>query len=200
MTALENLSKLLSRLPGVGPKSASRIAFSLINTPKDYNQLLAQSIAEIKDRIRPCSVCGSFSETEICPICSDTMRDRTQLCIVEQPQDVITIQASGAYNGLFHVLGGAINPLNGVGPENLSFDKLIQRINEGSFKEIIIATNPTEEGDTTALYIRHILKDREGLSLTRLASGLPIGGASGGADFDPRGTTMTRSFRGRIQF
>ena len=196
MTALENLSKLLSRLPGVGPKSASRIAFSLINTPKDYNDLLAQSIAEIKDRIRPCSICGSFSETEICPVCSDSMRNRTQLCIVEQPQDVITIQASGAYNGLFHVLGGAINPLNGVGPENLSFDKLIQRINEGSFKEIIIATNPTEEGDTTALYIRHVLKDREGLSLTRLASGLPIGGDLEYADR----TTLTRSFRGRIQF
>ena len=196
MTALENLSKLLSRLPGVGPKSASRIAFSLINTPKDYNELLAKSIAEIKDRIRPCSICGSFSETEICPVCSDSMRNRTQLCIVEQPQDVITIQASGAYNGLFHVLGGAINPLNGVGPETLSFDKLIQRINEGSFKEIIIATNPTEEGDTTALYIRHVLKDREGLSLTRLASGLPIGGDLEYADR----TTLTRSFRGRIQF
>ena len=196
MTALENLSKLLSRLPGVGPKSASRIAFSLINTPKDYNELLAKSIAEIKDRIRPCSICGSFSETEICPVCSDSMRDRTQLCIVEQPQDVITIQASGAYNGLFHVLGGAINPLNGVGPENLSFDRLLQRINEGSFREIIIATNPTEEGDTTALYIRHILKDREGLSLTRLASGLPIGGDLEYADR----TTLTRSFRGRIQF
>lgn len=196
MTAIENLSKLLSRLPGVGPKSASRIAFSLINTPKDYNELLAQSIAEIKDRIRPCSVCGSFSETEICPVCSDPMRDKTQLCIVEQPQDVITIQASGAYNGLFHVLGGAINPLNGVGPENLSFGKLIERINEGQFKEIIIATNPTEEGDTTALYIRHILKDREGLSLTRLASGLPIGGDLEYADR----TTLTRSFRGRISF
>ena len=196
MTAIENLAKLLSRLPGVGPKSASRIAFSLINTPKDYNELLAQSIAEIKDRIRPCSICGSFSETEICPVCSDAMRDKTQLCIVEQPQDVITIQASGAYNGLFHVLGGAINPLNGIGPENLSFGKLIERINEGQFKEIIIATNPTEEGDTTALYIRHILKDREGLSLTRLASGLPIGGDLEYADR----TTLTRSFRGRIQF
>lgn len=196
MTAIENLAKLLSRLPGVGPKSASRIAFSLINTPKDFNELLAQSIAEIKDRIRPCSICGSFSETEICPVCSDAMRDKTQLCIVEQPQDVITIQASGAYNGLFHVLGGAINPLNGVGPENLSFGKLIERINEGQFKEIIIATNPTEEGDTTALYIRHILKDREGLSLTRLASGLPIGGDLEYADR----TTLTRSFRGRIQF
>lgn len=196
MTALENLSKLLSRLPGVGPKSASRIAFSLINTPKDYNDLLARSIAEIKDKVRPCSICGSFTETEICPVCSDSMRDRSQLCIVEQPQDVLSIQASGAYNGLFHVLGGAINPLNGVGPENLSFAQLTKRIDEGSFKEIIIATNPTEEGDTTALYIRHILKDRDGLTLTRLASGLPIGGDLEYADR----TTLTRSFRGRISF
>lgn len=196
MTALENLSKLLSRLPGVGPKSASRIAFSLINTPKDYNDLLAQSIAEIKDKVRPCSICGSFTETEICPVCSDSMRDRTQLCIVEQPQDVLSIQASGAYNGLFHVLGGAINPLNGVGPENLSFSQLLKRIDEGSFKEIIIATNPTEEGDTTALYIRHILKGKEGLTLSRLASGLPIGGDLEYADR----TTLTRSFRGRISF
>ncbi|MBR4478212.1 MAG: recombination protein RecR [Spirochaetales bacterium] len=196
MTALDNLSKLLSRLPGVGPKSATRIAFSLINTSRDYNDLLAKSIAEIKDKIRPCSICGSYSESEICPVCSDPMRDKTQLCIVEQPQDVITIQSSGAYNGLFHVLGGAINPLNGVGPENLTFGKLIERINSGKFKEIIIATNPTEEGDTTALYIRHILKDREGLSLTRLASGLPIGGDLEYADR----TTLMRSFRGRTQF
>ena len=196
MTALDNLSKLLSRLPGVGPKSASRIAFSLINTPADYNALLAKNIAEIKDKVKPCSICGSYTENDPCPVCSDPVRDRTQLCIVEQPQDVLTIQASGAYNGLFHVLGGAINPLNGIGPENLSFDKLKKRISEGSFREIIIATNPTEEGDTTALYIRHILRDREDLSLTRLASGLPIGGDLEYADR----TTLTRSFRGRIKF
>ena len=196
MTALDNLSKLLSRLPGVGPKSASRIAFSLINTPADYNALLAKNIAEIKDKVKPCSICGSYTENDPCPVCSDPVRDRTQLCIVEQPQDVLTILASGAYNGLFHVLGGAINPLNGIGPENLSFDKLKKRISEGSFREIIIATNPTEEGDTTALYIRHILRDREDLSLTRLASGLPIGGDLEYADR----TTLTRSFRGRIKF
>ena len=196
MTALDNLSKLLSRLPGVGPKSASRIAFSLINTPADYNALLAKNIAEIKDKVKPCSICGSYTENDPCPVCSDPVRDRTQLCIVEQPQDVLTIQASGAYNGLFHVLGGAINPLNGIGPENLSFDKLKKRIAEGSFREIIIATNPTEEGDTTALYIRHILRDRGALSLTRLASGLPIGGDLEYADR----TTLTRSFRGRIKF
>ena len=104
MTALENLTKLLSRLPGVGPKSASRIAFSLIKTPKDYNRLLAEDIATIQEKVHPCSICGSFTETDPCPVCTDTTRDRSMLCIVEQPQDVMTIQASGAYNGLFHVL------------------------------------------------------------------------------------------------
>ncbi len=195
MTALENLTKLLSRLPGVGPKSASRIAFSLIKTPKDYNRLLAEDIATIQEKVHPCSICGSFTETDPCPVCTDTTRDRSMLCIVEQPQDVMTIQASGAYNGLFHVLGGAINPLNGVGPEDLSFGKLLERIEEGSFSEIIIATNPTEEGDTTALYIRHVLKNHPELNLTRLASGLPIGGDLEYADR----TTLTRSFRGRVK-
>lgn len=195
MTALENLTKLLSRLPGVGPKSASRIAFSLIKTPKDYNRLLAEDIATIQEKVHPCSICGSFTETDPCPVCTDTTRDRSMLCIVEQPQDVMTIQASGAYNGLFHVLGGAINPLNGVGPEDLSFGKLMERIEDGSFSEIIIATNPTEEGDTTALYIRHVLKNHPELNLTRLASGLPIGGDLEYADR----TTLTRSFRGRVK-
>jgi len=195
MTALENLTKLLSRLPGVGPKSASRIAFSLIKTPKDYNRLLAEDIATIQEKVHPCSICGSFTETDPCHVCTDTTRDRSMLCIVEQPQDVMTIQASGAYNGLFHVLGGAINPLNGVGPEDLSFGKLMERIETGSFSEIIIATNPTEEGDTTALYIRHVLKNHPELNLTRLASGLPIGGDLEYADR----TTLTRSFRGRVK-
>ncbi len=195
MTAIESLAKLLSRLPGIGPKSASRIAFSLIKTSKDYNALLAQEIASIQDKIHPCSICGSFTETDPCPVCTDPSRDKTLLCIVEQPQDVITIQSSGVYSGLFHVLGGAINPLNGVEPEDLSFNQLLKRIKEGSFTEIIIATNPTEEGDTTALYIRHLLKDFPELSLTRLASGLPIGGDLEYADR----TTLTRSFRSRVK-
>ncbi len=195
MTAIESLAKLLSRLPGIGPKSASRIAFSLIKTQKDYNKLLAQEIASIQDKIHPCSICGSFTETDPCPVCSDQSRDKSLLCIVEQPQDVITIQSSGVYSGLFHVLGGAINPLNGVGPEDLSFNQLLKRIKEGSFSEIIIATNPTEEGDTTALYIRRLLKDYPNLSLTRLASGLPIGGDLEYADR----TTLTRSFRSRVK-
>ena len=196
MTAIDNLAKTLSKLPGVGPKSAARIAFHLVRTPSEYNALLAQNIAEIKDRVRPCSICGSYTETDPCPVCTDPGRDRTVLCIVEQPQDVITIQNSGAYNGLFHVLGGAINPLNSIGPEDLDFAGLVKRIEGGEFSEIIIATNPTEEGDTTALYIRHVLKDYPGLSLSRLAAGLPIGGD---LEFADR-STLVRSLRGRVRY
>lgn len=196
MTAIDNLAKTLSKLPGVGPKSAARIAFHLVRTPSEYNAFLAQNIAEIKDKVRPCSICGSYTETDPCPVCTDPGRDRTVLCIVEQPQDVITIQNSGAYNGLFHVLGGAINPLNSVGPEDLDFAGLVKRIEGGEFSEIIIATNPTEEGDTTALYIRHMLKDYPGLSLSRLAAGLPIGGD---LEFADR-STLVRSLRGRVRY
>ncbi len=196
MTALDTLIQTLSRLPGIGPKSASRLAYHLIKTEKSYNQTLAQGIATIQDRIFPCSVCGSFTETDPCPVCSDPVRDRTLLCVVEEPQDVLTIQSSGAYDGLYHVLGGAISPLDGIGPEQLSFSKLLKRIDEGQFKELIIATNPTEEGDTTALYLRHILKDHPELSITRLASGLPIGGDLEYADR----ITLARSLRGRVNF
>jgi recombination protein RecR len=196
MTALENLVQNLSRLPGIGPKSASRIAYHLIGTDPAYNRQLGNTIASIQDRVFPCSVCGSFTETDPCPICSDPSRDRSVLCVVEQPQDVVTIQSSGAYEGLYHVLGGAISPLDGIGPENLSFSQMRKRIAEGQFKEIIIATNPTEEGDTTALYIRHILKDRTDLNITRLASGLPIGGDLEYADR----ITLARSLRGRVRF
>ncbi|ADY14844.1 recombination mediator RecR [Sphaerochaeta globosa] len=196
MTALENLIQTLSRLPGIGPKSASRLAYHLIKTDKLYNSTLADAIATIQDKIFPCSICGSFTEYDPCPMCGDTSRDRTQLCVVEQPQDVLTLQSSGAYNGLYHVLGGAISPLDGIGPEHLSFSKLVKRIDEGGFTELIIATNPTEEGDTTALYLRHILKNHEELSITRLASGLPIGGDLEYADR----ITLARSLRGRVRF
>lgn len=196
MTALETLIKQLTRLPGVGPKSASRIAYYLIKSDPHYNQSLGDSIASIAEIIFPCSICGSFTETDPCPICSDTSRDQSQICVVEEPQDVLTIQASGAFDGLFHVLGGAISPLDGIGPERLSFDRLLQRIETGAFKEVIIATNPTEEGDTTALYIRHILQGHPELSISRLASGLPIGGDLEYADR----ITLARSLRGRVRF
>ncbi|MDD3902733.1 MAG: recombination mediator RecR [Sphaerochaeta sp.] len=196
MTALENLVQTLARLPGIGPKSASRIAYHLIKTDPAYNHLLGETIATIQDLIFPCSVCGNFTEEDPCPLCTDPSRDQSLLCVVEQPQDIVTLQSSGAFNGLYHVLGGAISPLDGIGPENLTFNKMLKRIEEGSFKEIIIATNPTEEGDTTALYIRHILKARTELVITRLASGLPIGGDLEYADR----ITLARSMKGRVQF
>jgi len=196
MTELDILAKDLSRLPGVGPKSAKRIAYFLIKSDKQYNKMLSESIASIQDKVFPCSVCGSYTEVDPCPLCTDPSRDQSQLCIVEQPQDVVTIQSSGAYNGLLFVLGGAISPLDGIGPDKLNFPKLMKRINEGKISEVIIATNPTEEGDTTALYIRHLLKDNDKVSISRLASGLPIGGDLEYADR----TTLARSLRGRVKF
>ena len=195
MDAIETLQNLLKRLPGMGEKSAARLCYHLIRTDDSYNKALAEAISQLKEKIHPCPICGCYTEEEKCRYCTDTERDQTTLCIVEEPQDVLSIASSGAYNGLFHVLGGAINPLGGVGPENLSFPLLMKRINEGNFREIIIATNPTEEGDTTALYIRHLLKDKPEITLTRLASGLPIGGDLGYADK----LTLVRSMRGRIR-
>lgn len=194
MTAIEELSRSLSRLPGIGPKSATRLAYHLIKTDQNFNKTLAEQIRQIKERIFPCSICGSFTETDPCPYCTDLSRDRSLLCIVEQPQDVVTIASSGVYNGLFHVLGGAINPLEGIGPQQLSFGSLKKRVAEGQFKELIIATNPTDEGDTTALFIKSIFSDRKDLTITRLASGLPIGGDLEYADR----LTLARSMRGRI--
>lgn len=196
MNAIENLAKALSALPGVGPKSATRIAYALIKTPAEFNKVLAENIQTIQEKVKPCSVCGSFTELDPCPICSDPTRDKAVLCIVEQPQDVITIQSSGAFNGQFHVLGGAINPLNKVGPEDLSFDKLLKRIKEGNFKEVIVATNPTGEGDITALYIKQILGNFPEINLTRLALGLPFGGDLEYTDK----VTLSRSLNGRIPF
>jgi recombination protein RecR len=195
MSALEDLIEHLSRLPSIGPKTASRLAYHLIKTDKVYNNLLGQEIATIQDKIFPCSICGSFTETDPCPVCLNASRDHRTICIVEQPQDVVTLLASGVYDGMFHVLGGAISPIDGIGVDQLNFSKFMQRLKEGNFIEVIIATNPTEEGDTTALYIRQILKDTN-LKITRLASGLPIGGDLEYADK----ITVARSLRGRINF
>jgi len=195
MTALDELVRLLKKLPGMGEKSATRLAYHLIKTDDSYNKALATSISSLKEKIHPCPICGTLTEDSECTFCSSTTRDRTQVCIVEQPQDVIAISSSGIYNGLFHVLGGAINPINGIGPDKLSFKELRNRVKDGSFKEIIIATNPTEEGDTTALYIRQIFKDNPEIVITRLASGLPIGGDLGYVDK----LTLLRSLRGRVK-
>lgn len=199
MNALDALVANLAKLPGVGPKSAQRIAYHLIGKDSDasFNKALGEGIATIKDKVFPCPVCGAFTETSPCAICSDATRDHSQLCVVEQPQDVTTILNSGAgYRGLFFVLGGAISPLDGIGPNDLHFDKLMKRIGEGEVKELIIATNPTDEGETTALYISRLLKDHPEITLTRLARGLPYGGDLEYADRN----TLARSFERRSKF
>ncbi len=194
MNSLDELIRLLKKLPGMGDKSATRLAYHLIKTDNSYNEKLGEAIVSIQNKIHPCPVCGCYMEGETCSFCDSEKTDRTLLCIVEDPQDVVTLSSIGVYNGLYHVLGGAINPIEGIGPGSLRFRELLERVKNGSFKEIIIATNPTEEGDTTALYIRNILAPYN-LTFSRLASGIPIGGDLGYVDK----TTLTRSMRGRIK-
>jgi len=195
MNALEELAESFSRLPGIGKKSAMRIANSMLKTDQYFLERFAKQLVELHGRIKPCSVCGAYTENDPCPICSDMMRERHLICIVEQPQDVNTIENSGEYKGLFHVLGGLISPLDGIGPDQLSISRLLERINSESISEVIIATNPTVEGDTTALYLQQVLHNKfAGIKVSRLASGLPVGGDLEYADK----LTLARSFRGRI--
>lgn len=195
MNALDDVIESLSRLPGVGKKSAARMAHYLLKNDRSICERIARDISVLHDRIHPCRVCGSYTEGDLCGVCADPGRDRHLVCVVEQPQDVQTIEAVREYNGLFHVLGGVIAPLEGIGPDQLSLSALIARIQEGEIQEVILATNPTVEGDTTALYIQRILKGKN-VSVTRLASGLPVGGDLEYADR----LTLARSFRGRSQF
>ena len=195
MNALDDVINSLSRLPGVGKKSAARIAHHLLKSDQSVCERLAHDITVLHERIRPCRICGSYTEEELCPVCQDPGRDRTLLCVVEQPQDVQTIEAVHEFTGLFHVLGGVIAPLDGIGPDQLRLSELVARIQEGEIKEVILATNPTVEGDTTALYIQRILRNLN-VTVTRLASGLPVGGDLEYADR----LTLARSFRGRSSF
>lgn len=193
MNALEELTDSLSRLPGIGKKSASRLAYHLLQADSNYLLRLSRELATLQEKIIKCSVCGAYTEKDPCHICTNNLRDRTLLCVVATPQDVQTIEASHEYNGLFHVLGGLIAPLEGIGPEQLSLDKLLNRVRKENIIEVIIATNPTVEGDTTALYIQRILSQTN-VKVTRLASGLPVGGDLEYADK----LTLSRSFRGRV--
>ncbi|MDR1238999.1 MAG: recombination mediator RecR [Treponema sp.] len=194
LNALDRLVGLLSRLPGVGKKSAGRMAYHILDGDPSYARLLAEELAGLHQAIRRCGVCGSFTETDPCPICSDSSRDRSLICVVERAQDVRVIEESGEFRGLFHVLGGLIAPLEGIGPGDLSIGQLLNRLREGKVRELILAVNPTVEGDTTALYLQKLLKDFD-VEVTRLASGLPVGGDLEYADR----LTLSRSFRGRVK-
>lgn len=195
MNALDDVIECFSRLPGIGNKSAARIAYHLLKQQPSEAKLLAASISVLHEKIRPCKICGSFTEDEICSICADETRDKSVICVVGFPQDVNIIASVPEYRGLFHVLGALIAPLEGVGPDNLKIAELVKRIHDGNIGEVILATNPTIEGDTTALYIQKILHDLP-VKITRLASGLPVGGDLEYADR----LTLARSFSGRTGF
>jgi recombination protein RecR len=192
--ALEELVGLLTRLPGIGRKSALRVTYYLLKSDASFAEALAQRIRDLKGSITFCSTCGSYTESDPCPVCSSPARDRGLICAVEQPQDVVTIEASREYHGLYHVLGGLISPLDGVGPEDLKIRELVARAGAEGVTEVVVATNPTVEGDTTALYLKRLLEPT-GVAVTRLASGIPVGGDLEYADR----LTLARSFRGRTR-
>lgn len=195
MNAFEELTESFSHLPGIGKKSAARLVNYVLKADSAWVQKFSHQIGTLQEKIKACSVCGSWTETEICPICSNPLRDKSLVCVVEQPQDVQTIESTREFSGTFHVLGGVIAPLEGIGPDQLRISSLVARVQEGGIKEVIIATNPTVEGDTTALYLQRLLSVIPGLKVTRLASGLPVGGDLEYADK----LTLMRSFRGRVE-
>lgn len=196
MNAFDELAGNFSRLPGIGKKSAIRMVNWLLKQDASYVQHFAQNLASLQEKIKPCSICGNWTETDPCPICSDPMRDKSQICVVEQPQDVTTFESYGEFKGLYHVLGGLIKPLEGLGPAKLSIQPLLNRIRNGNVAEVILATNPTVEGDSTALYLNKVINELQisvKPKVTRLATGIPVGGDLEYVDK----RTLSLSFRGR---
>jgi len=171
--SIERLVAELARLPGIGPRSAQRLAFHLMKAPPERARALADAIADMSERLRPCSVCFSFAEAELCPICADPRRDPTLLCAVEEPSAILPIERTHEYRGRYHVLGGALSPIDGVDPEDLRIGQLVARIDDEGVTELVIATNPTMSGEATALYLADLVRGR--VRVTRLASGLPVG-------------------------
>lgn len=185
----------LSRLPGIGPKTAQRLAFHVLNAPEGEVAKLAEALVEARNRIGFCEVCGHLTEVSPCALCSDPGRERAVLCVVEEAKDVIAMEKTRVYKGQYHVLGGSISPLEGVGPDDLRIRELLQRVNSGDYREVIIATDPNVEGEATALYLGKILKPLT-LKITRLARGLPIGGDLEYVDE----VTLGKALEGRVEF
>lgn len=190
-----NLVDQFARLPGIGRKSAERLAHYILSCPTPEALELADAIRDVKRNVRHCSVCHNLTEAESCALCLDPRRDPGTICVVEQPKDVVSLEASGAYQGLYHVLGGRISPLEGVGPEDLHIDSLLRRVRSGQVREIVMATNPTLEGDGTALFLSNLLADT-GVEITRLARGIASGSV---LEFANR-EMLADALRGRRQF
>ena len=189
---LTKLTECFARLPGIGKKSAQRLAFHVLRMPKEEADAFANAILEAREKIGYCEICKNITDTPRCAICSDESRDRTTICVVEDPRDVIAIERTKEYHGLYHVLGGLISPMDGIGPESLFIKELLSRMNDGEVKEVIMATNPTVEGEATAMYISRLLKPM-GVKVTRLAYGIPVGGNLEYADE----VTLYRAIEGR---
>ncbi len=190
--ALQDLIDELGQLPGIGPRSAQRIAFHVLAAPKDDIRRLARALEAVKDRSRACEVCGNVSEADRCRICADPRRVQSVICVVEDAKDIPAIERTREYRGLYHVLGGAINPIRGIGPDQLRVRELLGRLSSGTVEEVIIATNPNIEGEATATYLARMLASLE-IPVSRLASGLPVGGDLEYADE----ITLGRAFEGR---
>jgi recombination protein RecR len=189
---IQELIDELGRLPGVGPKSAQRIAFYLLQADEDQAKRLAEVLKEVKERVRFCEQCGNVAEAELCNICRDPRRSKASICVVEESKDVQAIERTREFKGLYHVLGGAISPIEGIGPDNLRIKELVSRLADPEIKEIIIATDPNLEGEATATYLTRMLSPM-GITISRLASGLPVGGDLEYADE----ITLGRAFEGR---
>jgi len=190
--SVERLANRLARLPGIGRKSANRLAFHILKLSKEDAFELADFIREVKEKVGFCSICNNISESDPCKICSDESRDQKTICVVEETVDAAAIDKSEGFNGLFHILGGRLSPLDGIGPDDLKISELLNRINTGEIKEIIIATNPNVEGEATAIYISRLIKPL-GIKVSRIARGLPVGSDLEYAD----SMTLSRALEGR---
>jgi recombination protein RecR len=193
--AVSRLIQELNKLPGIGPKSAQRLAYYLLRTPEDQAKLLAEAILSVKQKTKLCSTCLNITDADPCPICRSDQRDRSKICIVEQPQDILALEHIKSYNGLYHVLHGAISPTEGVGTEDIRIKELMKRLEGGKVNEVILATNPTLEGETTAMYLAKQISPL-GIKVTRLARGLPFGTELEYAD----DVTLSRAIEGRQEF
>ena len=189
--SVENLVTQLTKLPGIGRRTAQRLAFHILSTQPEDALALSRAIDEVKARVRFCLECGNLTESELCDVCEDARRDRSVICVVEQPVDVVSVERTGEYRGLYHVLGGALSPLDGVEPADLRIDGLLERVAANGVTEVVLATNPTMTGEATAAYLADRLRDK--VRVTRLASGLPVGGDLEYADE----VTLGRALAGR---
>jgi recombination protein RecR len=192
VSAIDDLVNELSRLPTIGRKSALRLTYHLLRQPGEQSKKLAAALVALVEKIRPCTECGNLTEVSPCSLCADTRRDRTVICVVEEASDIPAIERTGEFRGLYHVLGGRLAPLDGVGPDDLTVGALVRRVAEGKVTEVIVATNPKLEGEATALYLQEQLREA-GVAVTRLARGLPIGGDLEYAD----GVTISQALSAR---